>query len=124
VVAASPNRVEGTPSRWIDDGKVQVPLYMLAVESLLGRTAVGGFYQPLSGSDLRARGVLDEGAGIELECVRGDERPGEEVRELLAEALVTARSAAGRARAGELESRPDTCTPGGGCSYPSICRCT
>ena len=63
---------------------------MLAVERLLERTAVGGFYQPLSGRDLRARGILDEDTGIELGCVRGDERPGEEVRELLAEALLAA----------------------------------
>ena len=51
------------PSRWMREGKVQVPLYMLAVERLLERTAVGGFYQPLSGEDLRARGILDEDTG-------------------------------------------------------------
>jgi len=123
VVVDYKNRVEGTPSRWIEDGKVQVALYMLAAEALLGRTAVGGFYQPLSGSDLRARGFLDEASGIELDCVRNDVRPAEELRELLAEALATARAAAGRARRGELESRPDTCTPSSGCAYPSICRC-
>jgi ATP-dependent helicase/DNAse subunit B len=123
VVVDYKNRVEGTPSRWIEDGKVQVPLYMLATEALLERTAVGGFYQPLSGSDLRARGILDEGSGIELDCFRNDVRPGEELRGLLAEALATARAATARARRGELESRPDTCTPSGGCAYPSICRC-
>jgi ATP-dependent helicase/DNAse subunit B len=110
------------PGRWIGDGKVQVALYMLAVESLLGYHAAGGFYQPLSGSDLRARGVLEEDSGIELECVRGDVRPREEVRELLEQALALARSAAERARRGELEARPQTCSPNG-CSYPSICRC-
>ncbi|HTQ68474.1 MAG TPA: PD-(D/E)XK nuclease family protein [Solirubrobacteraceae bacterium] len=111
------------PSRWMGEGKVQVPLYMLAVERLLERTAVGGFYQPLSGGDLRARGIVDEDTGIDLGCVRNDERPGDEVRELLGEALAMARSAAVRARNGELEPKPETCSPGGGCSYPSICRC-
>ena len=112
------------PTRWMGEGKVQVPLYMLAVERLLGRTAAGGFYQPLSGGDLRARGILDEDTGIELGSVRGDERPGEEVRELLGQALELALSAAGRARGGELEPKPESCTPGGGgCAYPSICRC-
>ena len=111
------------PSRWMKEGKVQVPLYMLAVERLLERTAVGGFYQPLSGADLRARGILDEYTRLELGCVGNDERPGEQVRELLGEALAMARSAAVRARNGELEPKPETCTPGGGCSYPSICRC-
>ncbi len=110
------------PSRWIGEGRVQVPLYMLAVERLLERAAVGGFYQPLSGGDLRARGILDEETGIELDCVRGDERPGEDVRELLAEALEMARSAAVSARSGAVEPRPESCSPGG-CSYPSICRC-
>jgi RecB family exonuclease len=110
------------PARWISDGKVQVALYMLAVESLLGIPAAGGFYQPLSGPNLRARGVLDQDTGIELDCVRGDARPHEEVRELLDEALDLARSAALAARRGELQPRPQTCSPNG-CSYPSICRC-
>jgi len=53
-------------------GEVQVALYMRAVEELLGLEAAGGFYQPLSGSDLRARGVLDGESGVEIECVRGE----------------------------------------------------
>ncbi len=68
-------------------------------------------------------GILDEYTGLELGCVGDDERPGEQVRELLGEALAMARSAAVRARDGELEPKPETCTPAGGCSYPSICRC-
>ena len=53
---------------------MQVALYMRAVEELLGLEAVGGFYQPLSGADLRARGVLDGESGVEIECVRGEAR--------------------------------------------------
>ncbi len=123
VVVDYKNRFVPTPSRWISDGKVQVALYMLAVEALLARSVVGGFYQPLSGPDLRPRGVLEEEAGIGLDGVRGDERPREDLRELLGEALSLAREGAARARRGELECRPESCAQGGGCSYPSICRC-
>jgi ATP-dependent helicase/DNAse subunit B len=110
-------------ARWIKDGKVQVALYMRAVEELLGRPVVGGFYQPLTGSDLRARGVLDGDAPIELECVAKDVREHAELRELLAEALATARVAAEHAVSGALDPRPPTCAWKGGCMYPTICRC-
>lgn len=112
------------PARWVGEGKLQVALYMRAAEELLGLGVVGGFYQPLSGSDLRARGVLDEDSGVKLDCVRGDERPHEEIQELLDEAMDKAREAVRQAGAGELEARPDTCMFGkGGCEFPTICRC-
>jgi hypothetical protein len=110
-------------ARWTEQGNVQVALYMRAVEELLGLEAAGGFYQPLSGSDLRARGVLDGESGVEIECVRGEVREHAEVRELLAQALATARAAAAEAGRGELEPRPHTCAYRGGCMYPTICRC-
>ncbi len=112
------------PDRWVGERNFQIALYMRAVEELLGRRAVGGFYQPLSGRDLRARGVLAEGEGVELRCVRGDAREPAEVRGLVEEIVGAAREAAAQARAGELEARPGTCGFGeGGCMYPSICRC-
>jgi ATP-dependent helicase/DNAse subunit B len=110
-------------ARWIGDGSLQVALYMRAVEQLLDVTAAGGFYQPLSGPDLRARGLLDGDSGVELECVRGDVRGHAEVRELLEEALAAARQAAAQAARGELEARPQSCAYRGGCMYPTICRC-
>jgi hypothetical protein len=110
--------------RWLGERSIQVALYARAVEALLGLSVVGGFYQPLAGRDLRARGVLTEDAGVELECVRGDTRPPEEVQALIGELLELAREAARQADAGALEARPDTCGFGnGGCMYPSICRC-
>jgi hypothetical protein len=112
------------PDRWLEERNFQIALYMRAVEQLPHTRVVGGFYQPLSGRDLRARGVLAEGEGVELECVRGDARPGAQIRELLEDVLAAARVAAAQARAGELRARPDTCGFGGsGCMYPSICRC-
>jgi RecB family exonuclease len=112
------------PDRWVAERSFQAALYMRAVEALPDVRAVGGFYQPLSGRDLRARGVLAQGEGVELECVRGDAREPTEVRELVEEVLTAARAAAAQARAGALEARPQTCGFGGsGCVYPAICRC-
>jgi len=109
--------------KWGAQGKVQIALYMRAVEGLLGLKVAGGFYQPLTGADLRARGVLDGDSDVEIECVRGDKREGPEVQELLEEALILARAAAAQAGRGELEARPETCAFRGGCMYPTICRC-
>jgi ATP-dependent helicase/DNAse subunit B len=110
-------------AKWTEQGNVQVALYMRAVEELLGLEAAGGFYQPLSGADLRARGVLDGESGVEIECVRGEVREHAEVRDLLLEAVATAREAARQAGRGALEPRPRTCAYRGGCMYPTICRC-
>ena len=110
-------------ARWLPDHSVQVALYMLAVEALLGRPVAGGFYQPLSGEDLRARGVIDADSAIELDCVRTDVREHAELRELLDGSLALAREAAAEAREGRLQARPDSCAHKGGCMFPSICRC-
>jgi RecB family exonuclease len=110
-------------ARWLSDGNVQVALYMHAAERLLGLWAVGGFYQPLAGSDGRPRGVLDAEADVGIECVRGDALESSELAELLREVLARAREAAVQAGRGELQARPATCAWGGGCAYPTICRC-
>jgi ATP-dependent helicase/DNAse subunit B len=116
-------RVAPPAARWVSQGSLQVALYMRAVERLLGLRAVGGFYQPLAGGDLRARGVLDQDSGVALECVRGDAREHAEVRELLDEAVATALAAAAQAARGDLRPQPRTCSYDGGCAYPTICRC-
>ncbi|HWX98179.1 MAG TPA: PD-(D/E)XK nuclease family protein [Solirubrobacteraceae bacterium] len=110
-------------ARWIKDGNLQVALYMRAVEQLLGLTVAGGFYQPLSGEDLRARGVLDADSELALGCMTADIRERAQVRELLDEAVAAALEAAGEAGRGELQARPETCAFRGGCKYPTICRC-
>jgi len=110
-------------ARWIKDGKLQVALYMRAVENLLHLPVVGGFYQPLSGRDLRARGVLDGEAGLELECVAPDVYERADLREMLEEAVTAAHQVAAEAGRGELQARPQTCAFRGGCMYPTICRC-
>ena len=112
------------PDRWLSEGHIQAALYMRAAEQLLDHEAIGGFYQPLAGRDLRARGVLAADSGVAIECVRGDARPGEDVEELVDATLDLAREAAHQADAGALEARPGRCAFGDGhCLYPSICRC-
>ncbi|HYM45056.1 MAG TPA: PD-(D/E)XK nuclease family protein, partial [Solirubrobacteraceae bacterium] len=110
-------------AKWIADGKVQLALYMRAARELLGLEVVGGFYQPLAGADLRARGALDAGAGIGLECVQTDRLDRAELDALVDEAVALAREAAAQAVAGQIEARPQTCAYTGGCQYPAICRC-
>jgi hypothetical protein len=100
-----------------------VALYMRAAQSLLGHVPVGGFYQPLAGRDIRPRGVLDGDSGVELDCVRTDRVDSDALRVLLDECVAAARAAAIEARSGALVPRPDTCAYGGGCAYPTICRC-
>jgi RecB family exonuclease len=109
--------------KWLAEQELQVALYMRAVEQLLGLRVVGGFYQPLSGSDLRARGVLELGDESVLDCVGDDAREPEAVRVLLDQAMALARDAAAQAARGALEPRPRTCAFKGGCQYPAICRC-
>jgi ATP-dependent helicase/DNAse subunit B len=110
-------------AKWISQRDLQVALYMRVIEGLLGVRVVGGFYQPLTGGDLRARGVLDGDSGVEIECVGGDRREHADVEALLSEATATAREAAAQAGRGALQARPQTCTFKGGCMYPTICRC-
>ncbi len=80
-------------AKWLEDGKIQLALYALAVRELLGLDVVGAFYQPLAGGDLRARGALDRSAGVELDCVQTDLLEHDELEDLLE-------------RARELASRP------------------
>jgi hypothetical protein len=110
-------------ARWLRDGSWQVALYMRAVRDLLGVSPVGGFYQPLAGRELAPRGVLDADADLQLDCVRTDRLDHESFERLLEDCVSAARGAALQARAGALEPRPSTCAYGGGCAYPTICRC-
>jgi ATP-dependent helicase/DNAse subunit B len=108
-------------AKWIEQGSIQVALYMRVVQELLGLRVVGGFYQPLAGADLRARGALD--ADSELDCVRSDRLERAELEGLLGEAVAAAKRAAAQARRGALQARPRTCSFRGGCTHPTICRC-
>ncbi len=107
---------------WLTGHSFQMAVYMRAVEQLLDVRVVGGLYQPLGRADLRARGLLDADAAPELECVATDRRTSEDFSALVEQVLDAARVAAQEARGGNLQARPQTCSPGG-CRYPTICRC-
>jgi ATP-dependent helicase/DNAse subunit B len=110
-------------ARWLQDSSWQVALYMRVAQQALGGQAVGGFYQPLAGKELAARGAFDCEAGVELDVVRTDSVSHDEFERLIEDCVAAARSAAVQARSGELQPRPDSCAFKGGCSYPTICRC-
>ena len=114
-------RPEYQGARWALDRQLQVALYMLVVRELLGLDPVAGFYQPLGGGDLRARGAFLEGAGVGGSVVANDARDREELDELLEDARERAVALAVRLRRGELEPCPVTCSRDG-CRYPGICR--
>jgi ATP-dependent helicase/DNAse subunit B len=117
------HRQEWAGDRWSGDGSLQVALYMLAVRDLLGLEPVAGLYQPLSGRDLRARGVYLEGAPVGSRPFGNDKRDEAELAAELEDAQRRARELAGRLRSGELTASPDSCSRNG-CLYPGICRST
>ncbi|HEX4035702.1 MAG TPA: PD-(D/E)XK nuclease family protein [Solirubrobacteraceae bacterium] len=108
-------------ARWVEDGRLQPALYMLAAEALLGVQAAGGLYQPLRNSDLRARGAIRDDVDTDAALFSNDRLTAEGLRSLIAERLETALLAAQQMAAGALEPRPATCGSSG-CRYPEICR--
>ena len=108
-------------ARWQSERRLQVALYMLAVRDLLGLDPVAGLYQPLTGNDLRARGVYLGDADVGSRLFANDARDEEQLREVLEDATARAIALASRLRAGELTPCPHTCSRDG-CRYPGICR--
>jgi ATP-dependent helicase/DNAse subunit B len=108
-------------ARWASDNQLQVALYMIAVQRLLGMRPVAGFYQPLAGEDLRPRGVFAEGAPVGSGVVGRDELPADELEQLLREIEAQVVTLAATLRRGELTPCPDTCSADGTCRYPGIC---
>jgi len=110
-------------AKWIPERRLQLGLYMLAAREVLGLDPVAGLYQPLAG-ERRARGLVLRGAGAEDGTTATDLVDRERFEEVLDEVRAIALRAAGELRSGRLEPRPDRCHwKGGGCAYPSICRC-
>jgi hypothetical protein len=107
---------------WERDTRLQVALYMLAVQRLLGLEPVAGLYQPLAGGDRRARGLVREDAAERVGgCVANDVKDAAEFSATLEAAEATAAALADRLAGGELRPCPATCSPRG-CAYPGICR--
>ncbi len=114
-------RPDWAGARWSTDRRLQVALYMLVVRELLGLEPVGGFYQPLRGDDLRARGVFVRGEDGGRWAMGSDGREPAEVEEMLADAAGRAVALAASLRTGELTPCPANCSRDG-CAYPAICR--
>jgi hypothetical protein len=115
----------GTPdmpgAKWLGANHFQVAVYMRACRDLLGLDTVGGFYQPVRGRDLRARGVCVD--DVSAPAMKKDTAPRGDLEELVDGACEQARQAAVAARSGQLIARPGTCPASGlGCMYPAICR--
>ena len=111
-------------ARWGPDTRLQAALYALAVEELLGLTPAGAVYVPLGNKDNRARGLLSEELRGELGSgfVGTDFKPEGEVRAELERARDRVAELVEGIRRGDVHPCPETCSPRGGCSYPSICR--
>lgn len=110
-------------SKWLEKGKLQIALYMLAVRGVLGLEPVGGLYQPLGGTEARPRGAVLRDADPELATFATDRVDEDELEALLEACAEAARTAVGEIRAGALEPSPDSCAYVGGCAFPTICRC-
>jgi ATP-dependent helicase/DNAse subunit B len=105
---------------WLANDHLQVGLYMLAAQRLLGLDPVGGFYQPLSGGKLQARGAYLAAVPAAGDSARNDALEARDLSELLDAVEARALELAARLRAGELQPCPQTCGSDG-CAYPSIC---
>jgi hypothetical protein len=89
------------------------------VRELLGLEPVAALYQPLSGPDLRPRGIV--AADLDGHYVGPDVLDEEAFAAVLAEVRAIADEAAEGMRAGRLNACPSRCSPRG-CRYPTICR--
>ncbi|MEA2299495.1 MAG: hypothetical protein QOE44_30 [Solirubrobacteraceae bacterium] len=109
-------------AKWEERGKLALALYMLAAGELLGLEVVGGVYQPVRGADLRPRGAVRDDVDPGLPGYANDRLEAERLAGVLSGALERAVAAARELRSGALEPRPATCTRGGLCRHPAICR--
>ncbi|HEV7493931.1 PD-(D/E)XK nuclease family protein [Baekduia sp.] len=110
-------------AKWLEEGKLQIALYLLTVRHVLGLAPVGGLYQPLGGTEARPRGAVLKDADQGLQAFGTDRVDEERLEELLAACADAARTAVAEIRAGALEPAPERCAYTGGCAHPTICRC-
>ncbi len=114
------NRPERAGARWAVDHQLQVALYMIAVRRLLELEPVAGFYQPLTGRDLRIRGAYAAGSPVGRCAYGTDALPAEDLDGLLREIEEQAVELARTLGRGELTPCPETCSRDG-CRHPGIC---
>ncbi len=116
-----------------EQAKLQLPLYLLAVERHWGAEPVGGLYHPLRATSMRRpRGVVSEEAAEDLAdygLYGRDVVDAEGLEELLADSRRRAGAIVARMRAGDIRRDPgprrglrghDACPPF--CDFAPICR--
>jgi RecB family exonuclease len=109
----------------VTEGKLQLPLYMLAAQRELGLEPIGAVYHPLGGRrDRRPRGILlaDEPLLDGLEHVNTDRCSPEELEETLEAAVEEARTKGGAMREGKIDRAPLNGECPRYCAYQAICR--
>jgi ATP-dependent helicase/DNAse subunit B len=112
-------------ARWEEDRRLQVAVYLLALQAEHPELKLaGGVYQALGGDDLRPRGLLNsEAEGVLGEgWVSNDFRETTEFEAVLEHARETVEEVVTRLRSGDVRPCPTTCAYRGGCSYPAVCR--
>jgi len=114
-------RSEHPAARWDSDRRLQVALYLLVVRELTALDPVAGFYQPLRGEDLRARGMYVDGTELGTAAHPRDRRSAQEFAAELDGAAQRAGALAGALRAGMITPCPQNCSRDG-CAHPGICR--
>ena len=102
------------------EGRLQIPLYILALRELLGIEPIGGLYRALAGRR-DARGLVLKGE-LEAALANRDQLPEPEFWGQVDRAVETAIGAVARIRAGDVRHDPrgGECPPW--CSYFPICR--
>ncbi len=114
------HRVAPAAARWGEDRKLQAGLYALAVRAILGLEPAAALYQPLSGGDVRPRGIVRD--GLRGNYVPTDVLGDDDFEAVLAEVRTIAEEAARSLRAGRLSPCPSRCSARRACRYPTICR--
>lgn len=116
-----------TRKRLADEGKLQIPLYMLAVRELWGLEPVGGVYHPLGKQhDARPRGLLrgpPDASPLGDDFVASDyTADGDEFERALATARAEAGRLAARIHSGHLDRDPLGGSCPAHCDFHPICR--
>jgi ATP-dependent helicase/DNAse subunit B len=121
-------------SKLADEGKLQLPLYMLVARERLGLDPIGGVYHPLAAyKNRRARGIvlreetgdggLLDGVLLSLRKGKGDDSVArDELEEALEAARATAIARGTEMRAGRIRRNPIGGRCPRYCDYQAICR--
>jgi hypothetical protein len=98
-------------AKFVEEGKLQLPLYVLALRELWGIEVLGGLYQPLAPTtNARPRGLVRKEDGelllADLGLYDRDMLPEEEFEAALREAVSRATLAVSRMRGGDIDRDP------------------